>query len=238
MVKLRRWKEEQMAKKKNKPTYECIVFIVEGDADELIIQKLIAYYKQQGWQPTQSIDIKNVHGFPTEKKIKQKLTEISQVHSNKDVKFTTVCCEFDTDVLTINRQFDEPDWNVIEKSIKVQYSLDNFCLVRASTSIEDWMLDDQAGLLKALQLPAKTKPIGFTGQERVSSLFKKKNIKYDCAKGKDNIRKYIEALDIEKIRNSRKEELASLEKALGISALFKNTDNGIHPVAVTAATGK
>lgn len=125
-----------------------------------------------------------------------------------------------------------------KKTIKEQYSLDNFCLVRASTSIEDWMLDDQTGLLKALQLPAKTKPIGSTGQERVSSLFKKKNIKYDWTKGKDNIRKYIEALDIEKIRNSRKKELSSLENALGISALLKNTDSGLHPVAVTAATGK
>jgi len=227
-----------MAKKKNKPTYECIVFIVEGDADELIIRKLIAYYRQQGWQPTQSIEIKNVQGFPTEKKIKQKLTGITHINSDKDVKFTTVCCEFDTDVLTVNRQFDEPNWNDIEKTINNQYSVDNFCVVRANTSIEDWMLDDLEGLLKALQLPAKTKPIGSTGQERVSNLFKKKNIKYDRTKGKDNIGKYIEALDIGKIRNSRKKELAPLETALGVSAILKNKGNIHHPTVVTAATGK
>lgn len=206
-----------MAKRNSKPTYKCIVFIVEGDADELIIRKLISYYKQHGWKPTQSIEIKNVHGFPTEKKIKQKLTGITQINSDKIVRFTTVCCEFDTDVLTVKKQFDEPNWDDIGKTIKSQYPIDNFCLVRASTSIEDWMLDDTNDLLNALQLPLKTKISGSTGQEKVSNLFEKKNIQYDRTKGKASIGKYIEALDIEKIRNSRKKELSSLESALGVS---------------------
>ncbi len=210
-----------MAKRNSKPTYECIVFIVEGDADELIIRKLISYYKKQGWKPTQSIEIKNIHGFPTEKKIKQKLTGIYQINSDKIVKFTTVCCEFDTDVLTVKKQFDEPNWDDIGKTIKNQYPVDNFCLIRASTSIEDWMLDDTDGLLNALQLPLKTKPSGSTGQEKVSNFFKKRNIQYDRTKGKTSIGKYIEALDIEKIHNSRKKELSSLEKALGIAELLK-----------------
>lgn len=205
-----------MAKKKNKQTYECIVFIVEGDADELIIRKLIDYYKQHGWKPTQSIQIKNVHGFPTERRINQKLTEITQTHSNKNVRFITVCCEFDTDVITVKRQFDEPNWDDIEKTLNTRYGLDHFCLIRASSSIEDWMLDDLDGLLKALKLSPKTKPQGTTGQEKVSSLFRRRNIKYDRAKGKDLIGTYIKNLDIERIHDSRKKELSSLEKALGI----------------------
>ena len=210
-----------MAKKNKKPVYDCIVFIVEGDADELIMRKLIDYYRQRGWQPKQSIDYYNVHGFPTEKKIKQKLTGLQQTKSDNEIKFSTVCCEFDTDVLTVNRQFDEPDWRGIERDIKDRFPVEHFCLVKAKSSIEDWMLDDIDGLLRALILPLTTKVTGATGQEKVASLFRKKNIKSDRMKGKASIEKYINALDIEKIRISRKKELSSLEKALGINRILK-----------------
>ena len=210
-----------MARKKEKPVYDNIVFIVEGDADELIMRKLIDYYRQHGWQSTQSIDYYNVHGFPTEKKIKQKLTGIQQTKSDKEIKFSTVCCEFDTDVLTVNRQFEEPDWEEIEREIKGRFPVEHFCLVKAKSSIEDWMLDDTDGLLKALNLPLNTKVSGSTGQEKVAYLFRKKNIKYDRTKGRENIEKYINALDIEKIFNSREKELSSLENALGFNRIPK-----------------
>lgn len=221
MARVKRQKGKAMAKKNKKPVYDSIVFIVEGDADELIMRKLIDYYRQRGWQPTQSIGYYNVHGFPTEKKIKQKLTGLQQTKVNYEMKFTTVCCEFDTDVLTVNRQFDEPDWKEIEREIKDRFPVGHFCLVKAKSSIEDWMLDDIDGLLRALNLPLNTKATGVTGQEKVASLFRKKNIKYDRMKGKANIEKYINVLDIELIRNSRKKELSSLEKALGIKNFLK-----------------
>lgn len=214
-------KGKAMARTKEKPVCDNIVFIMEGDADELIMRKLIDYYRQQGWQPTQSIDYYNVHGFPTEKKIKQKLTGIQQIKSDKEICFSTVCCEFDMDVLTVNRQFEEPNWKEIEREIKCRFPVEHFCLVKANSSIEDWMLDDTDGLLKALNLPPNTKASGSTGQEKVASLFRKKNIKYDRTKGRENIEKYINALDIEKIRKSRKKELSSLEKALGINRFLK-----------------
>ena len=78
------------------------------------------------------------------------------------------------------------------------------------------MLDDTEGLLKALGLPINTKPKGKTGQEKVSDLFIKKQIVYNRYKVKTNIQKYIDKLDIAKIREARKKELKSFEKLLGV----------------------
>ena len=54
-----------MTKKEKKDSAEemCVIF-VEGDADELIINRLLDYYKSSGWTRPKGIRVFNTHGTP------------------------------------------------------------------------------------------------------------------------------------------------------------------------------
>lgn len=58
-------KEVWMTKKEKKDSAEemCVIF-VEGDADELIINRLLDYYKSNGWFRPKGIRVFNTHGTP------------------------------------------------------------------------------------------------------------------------------------------------------------------------------
>lgn len=189
------------------------VIFVEGDADEIIIDKLISYYRSNGFK--KQIKIINTHGFPDEKKMRQGLTKIIMCSKNP-VEFEAVVCEYDTDIFAKGIQ-QEPNWKKVEKNLKQNNNVTRFCRIQAKTSIEDWMLDDLEGLLKALDLPLNTKPKGQYGQDKVKALFRRKNIMYDRHKGREKIKQYLDKLDIAKIREARKKELKEFEGVLGIS---------------------
>lgn len=189
------------------------VIFVEGDADEIIIDKLISYYRSNGFK--KQIKIINTHGFPDEKKMRQGLTKIIMCSKNP-VEFEAVVCEYDTDIFAKGIQ-QEPNWKKVEKNLKQNNNVTRFCRIQAKTSIEDWMLDDLEGLLKALDLPLNTKPKGQYGQDKVKELFRRKNIMYDRHKGREKIKQYLDKLDIAKIREARKKELKEFEGVLGIS---------------------
>lgn len=203
-----------MTKKKATTKSDNIkVIFVEGDADEIIIDKLISYYRSNGFK--KQIKIINTHGFPDEKKMRQGLTKIIMCSKNP-VEFEAVVCEYDTDIFAKRIQ-QEPDWKKVEKNLKQNNNVTRFCRIQAKTSIEDWMLDDLEGLLKALDLPLNTKPKGQYGQDKVKALFRRKNIVYDRHKGRLKIKQYLDKLDIAKIREARKKELKEFEGVLGIS---------------------
>lgn len=209
-----------MARKKvDKPVKEMLVIFVEGDADEIIINRLLDHYRSNGWKYESDIKLKNTHGFPDEKKIKAYLTTIIETMSEKIIKFKAVCCEYDTDVFEKGTK-QRPDWEKIGNNLRDNYGVNEFCRIEAKTSIEDWMLDDSEGLLKVLHLPLSTNIKGMSGQDKVKSLFRKKNIMYDRSKGKNTIKKYLDNLDISKIANNRKVELKDFENILGV----KNND--------------
>lgn len=198
---------------------EIAVVVVEGDADELIMNKLFSYYREKGWNPNFEIKVKNIGGFPDESKIRSKLEQIRHsLKSNRlEICFRVVCCEFDTDVI-IKGLREAPDWNKVERKLMKDYrDVKGFCTVEAETSIEDWMLDDLDGLLRVLKLPDNTKVVGQCGLDKVSNLFRKKNIHYDRNKGKKTIEPIISQLDIEKIRNVRMKELKKMEELFGIN---------------------
>ena len=174
-----------MTKKKATTKSDNIkVIFVEGDADEIIIDKLISYYRSNGFK--KQIKIINTHGFPDEKKMRQGLTKIIMCSKNP-VEFEAVVCEYDTDIFAKRIQ-QEPDWKKVEKNLKQNNNVTRFCRIQAKTSIEDWMLDDLEGLLKALDLPLNTKPKGQYGQDKVKALFRRKNIVYDRHKGRLKIK--------------------------------------------------
>lgn len=192
------------------------VIFVEGDADELMMHRLLDYYKANGWCCDGDLKVVNTNGFPTEVKMHSKLEQIQNHSVDAIVKFRTVCCEYDSDVFELRRQ-KRPNWQLIKEHLYEKYAMEGFCRIEARTSIEDWMLDDLGGLLKALGLPLNTKPKGRSGQEKVSDLFIKKRVVYNRYKGKNNIQKYIDKLDVSKIREARKKELKEFEKLLGVT---------------------
>ena len=199
--------------KKYKEKTVTVIF-VEGDADELMIRRLLDYYRGKGWHCDGDLEIENTNGFPTEVKMNSKLEQIRTRSKDEIVQFKTVCCEYDSDVFELQYQL-RPDWKLIEDHLFERFSMSAFCRIEARTSIEDWLLDDVDGLLKSLGLPSNTKPKGKSGQEKVSDLFVRKQIIYNRYKGKTNIQKYIDKLDIAKIREARKTELEEFEKLLG-----------------------
>jgi len=202
-------------KTKKYKTKDVTVIFVEGDADELMIRRLLDYYRTKGWRCDGDLKIENSNGFPTEIKMTSKLEQIQSHSGDAVMRFKTVCCEYDSDVFELKCQ-QRPDWKLIETHLKEGFDVSDFCRIEAHTSIEDWMLDDLEGLLNALNLPLNTKPKGASGQEKVKDLFLKKNILYVRLKGKNNIQKYIDKLDIGKIREARKKELKDFEKLLGV----------------------
>lgn len=196
---------------KNRKT--VTVVFVEGDADELIIGRLLDYYREKGWRCQGDLMIKNTNGFPNEKKMKSKLTQIQQTTTKMQVLFNTIFCEYDTDIFEKGIQ-EQPDWKKVEDNLRRQYDISHFSRIEAKTSIEDWMLNDLDGLLLALGLPKDTIPKGNTGQEKVKNLFLKKSMVYDRHKGKTKIKPIIDKLDMGKIREARKKELKEFEKLL------------------------
>ena len=196
---------------KNRKT--VTVVFVEGDADELIIGRLLDYYREKGWRCQGDLMVKNTNGFPNEKKMKSKLTQIQQTTTKMQVLFNTIFCEYDTDIFEKGIQ-EQPDWKKVEDNLRRQYDISHFSRIEAKTSIEDWMLNDLDGLLLALGLPKDTIPKGNTGQEKVKNLFLKKSMVYDRHKGKAKIKPIIDKLDMGKIREARKKELKEFEKLL------------------------
>lgn len=204
------------AKKKKEKQKNIIVICVEGDADELIFRRLLEYYQQEGWCCPGVLKYHNANGFPSESEIRSKLIQIQRIYSDKTLFFHTVLCEYDTDVFE-DETYRLPDWSKVQKNLKKDFPSINFCQIEAKTSIEDWMLDDLDGLLKALNLPTSTRPKGRLGQDKVKDLFRRKNIVYDRHKGKKNIKPIIDKLNIAKIREAREKELKEFEKLLGVS---------------------
>ena len=129
---------------KNRKT--VTVVFVEGDADELIIGRLLDYYREKGWRCQGDLMIKNTNGFPNEKKMKSKLTQIQQTTTKMQVLFNTIFCEYDTDIFEKGIQ-ERPDWKKVEDNLRRQYDISHFCRIEAQTSIEDWLLNDLDGLL-------------------------------------------------------------------------------------------
>ena len=72
-------KEVWMTKKEKKDSAEemCVIF-VEGDADELIINRLLDYYKSNGWFRPKGIRVFNTHGTPIWRNMRVGLVGIQQ----------------------------------------------------------------------------------------------------------------------------------------------------------------
>lgn len=194
----------------------CIIF-VEGDAEEILFNKLKQIYLSEGCRCDIKVINMNTGGYANQ--VAGKLRGLRQNDKYKDCNFKVVCCEYDTDVYE-KLQRKKPNWTSLYKSWK-KFHIEQCIRIEAKSSIESWMLDDKDNLIKALGLNISGEELknlskGKTSQEVVKALFKKRNKIYDKYKGKHNILPYLDKLNISKIRDCRESELFELEALIGL----------------------
>ena len=205
-----------MKKEKAKKLKPHVVIFVEGDTDVVLFSRLVAYYRKASITAVHSCEIQNLRGvsrYASSKFVGKLQGEIIPKAVKKGEKVYAVCCSYDTDVFN-DEESPIVDWKKIKRSI-LRLGIDQFCTVEVRNAIEDWLLDDLDGLCSYLNLKDVPKSIkGCDGYEKLLSLFKRSGKVY--TKGL-SIEDFIDAVSIEKIRNVRKEALADLEAALGVT---------------------
>jgi hypothetical protein len=96
------------------------------------------------------------------------------------------------------------------KALKIQ----NFCQIKVERMIEDWILDDIAGLSRYLKLNEVPKLSGDNAFNKIQTLFKRANKVY--LKG-ISIKGFVGEMDFTPIRKCRKSALSELETLLNVN---------------------
>lgn len=192
-----------------------IVIFVEGATDKEFFKKLLEFYRSESSTELNHATLCNMEGFGRfQSKAVPKLKNHYKPNIEKtgDVLFA-VCCCYDTDVF----EFAENppiDWSKIKSGVK-DLGINHFVEVKARKMIEDWFLKDIDGLCSFLNL---SKPIseinGKNGYEKMKKLFKLGSKVY--LKG-SYCHKFIDELDIAKIRKEIMHELKEFEKLLNVT---------------------
>lgn len=204
-----------MGKSKATDLKPRVVIFVEGETDEVFFNRLISYYRSVSKTPVNSCEIHNLKGvsrYASSKFVGKLQAEIIPKAERKGERIYAVCCSFDTDVFD-DEEAPIVDWKKLEKSI-LRLGIEFFYKIEVRSAIEDWLLDDLEGLCSYLKLKDVSKPLkGANGYQKLSSLFKRSGKVY--AKGL-SVEDFINAIDIEKIRNTRSTALLDLEKVLNV----------------------
>ncbi len=197
-----------------------VVIFVEGDTDVVLFSRLIAYYRKVSTTPVHSCEILNLKGvsrYASNKFIGKLQGEVIPKAEKKKVKIYAVCCSYDTDVFD-DEESPIVDWGKIRKAV-LHLGIDQFCTVEVKSAIEDWLLDDLEGLCSFLKIKEFPKNIkGNNGYAKMSALFKRGGKIY--AKGL-SIDDFVDTINIEKIRDKRKDALSELETILNVTILNK-----------------
>ena len=191
-----------------------IIIFVEGDTDEVFFKALLDYYKSSSQSPLTPCEVINLKGVTryTSKLLAKLRNEILPEAKRKNTSIQTICCTYDTDVFEVRNPL-IVDWDSIRRKIK-RLGVESFIRIGASSSIEDWILDDVNGIcsyLKLKQIPKSLK--GANGNAKLCDLYSKARRIY--SKGYTS-RDMISSLNFSLIRDKRQPSLQELEKALGI----------------------
>ncbi len=203
-------------KKESKQLTPHVVIFVEGDTDEILFSRLVAYYRNVSTTPIHSCEVQNMKGvsrYASSKFVGKLDADIIPKAERKGMKVYGVCCSYDTDVFE-DDESPVVDWSKLKKSI-MRLGIEEFCTVEVKSAIEDWLLDDLEGLcafLKQKEVPKSLK--GSNGYAKLLNLFKRSGKVY--AKG-TSVEDFIDCLSIEKIRNRRKAALSELERILNVT---------------------
>lgn len=191
---------------------KCIVIFVEGATDKEFFNKLLQFYRDESSTDLNQATVCNMEGFGRfQSKAVPKLKNYYKPNIEKtgDILFA-VCCCYDTDVF----EFAENppiNWSQIKLGVK-DLGIKHFVEVKAQKMIEDWFLKDIDGLCSFLKISKPLSEIkGKDGNEKMKKLFKLGKKVY--LKG-SYCHKFMDELDMSKIRKEIIPELKELEKLL------------------------
>lgn len=199
-----------MAKVNNK---EYVIIFVEGDTDKPFFDTLLDYYKNKT-SNMKSYTIVNLKGVANYGKVGAKLkNDLLPKLAGKGHKVKSIFCSYDTDAFEFSQK-PQVNWSKVKKDVE-ELGL-KFNRISVKRMIEDWFLDDIDGICDYIKLDKNHRPKninGKDGNDKLKSIYKQRNKIY---KKGSNSSQLIKCLNIEKIRNCRKDELKSLEKELRV----------------------
>lgn len=189
-----------------------IIMYVEGATDKEFYEKLIEHLRNK--LPTKRFNNCKVSIVPiggignySNKLLGKYKREIMEQHKNEE-NIVFLCYDEDVFVHGVHPPINR---DKITKKLK-EYHATKVIHLKASKSIEDWIMLDIEGALNYLKLPKKTKITGATGLIKIKNLFKKVNRIY--IKG-TRVNGLIESLDMELICNKLCDNLSILCIELG-----------------------
>ena len=201
--------------KKTGPNKPHVVIFVEGDTDKVFFDHLIQFYRDNSTTEVVSCEVRNLRGVSryTNKIVGKLQNDICPKALKKGMAVTAVCCSYDTDVFEYAER-PVVDWNKVEREVK-KLGIREFCHVRVEQMMEDWLLDDLAGICAFLKLKKAPIPLaGETGYQKMQNLFKRANKLY--LKG-NSITPMMTSIDMNVIRQQRQSALARLESILNVT---------------------
>ena len=193
---------------------KCLVLFVEGDTEVEFYKKVIANArdKRSDRRFDTSIECRNVNGVGGFKNIAlRKFVKEIKPKYDENCIFTVVLCS-DTDVFELSQK-PPVKWDEVRKDM-IQNGASKVITVKAKHSIEDWFLYDADNIVSFLSLKKGTKITGSTGYDKLMRLYRMANKVYYKGMKSNGM---VEKLDIDKISESVKEQIAPLYKALGVT---------------------
>ena len=201
--------------KKTGPNKPHVVIFVEGDTDKVFFDRLIQFYREHSTTEVVSCEVRNLRGVSRySNKIVGKLqNDICPKALKKGLAVTAVCCSYDTDVFEYAER-PVVDWNKVEREVK-KLGIREFCHVRVEQMMQDWLLDDLAGICVYLKLKKVPESLsGETGYQKMQCLFKRANKIY--LKG-NSIAPMLTSIDMSVIRQLWQSSLARIEAILNVT---------------------
>ena len=202
-----------MAKQLESTTLQVVLF-VEGETDEVFFKALIDYYRTISTSELHPCRICNLRGVTrySSKLLAKLKNEFLPDAKSKAYKIQTVCCSYDTDVFEERNPL-TVDWNALKKAVR-RMGIEELIQLGIKSSIEDWLLCDQEGICRFLNLKDFPKSLkGNSGNKKLNDLFGKAKKVYQKGYQTKDI---VSALNMGFIRDKNKDVLEPLEKALNV----------------------
>lgn len=188
-----------------------IILFIEGDTEEAFYKELLKNIRSlcgNNRFHLSKVIMKNLKGIGNyKKKVYRVFNDI--ISKNSKIVFKVFLC-YDSDVFEFSKK-PPVTWKEVDK-ILIENGAKKIIHIKAKKSIEDWFLNDLAGICSYLKLPYNTKSIGSDSIKRLEYLFRKANKVYIKGRAND----FVESLNIKKIMKSVCCEIKPLCKELGV----------------------
>ena len=190
-----------------------VVLFVEGETDKLFYEQLIRELRktnQENFRQDIEIIIRNVKGIGQYKHKVSRVIKSEIKRNNPHCHCCAILCH-DTDVFEFSSK--PPfKWSEVITELK-KSGVDKVKFVKASHSIEDWLLIDSNGVLNSLKLPQQKNKVNRSnsGLKELERLFKQAGKTYIKGRQCEGL---IESLNMTKILSSIFDDLKAIHEEL------------------------